>query len=128
MGRGLGGAWSLLARGVGSVARAGGGHSTSASVVDEDLRDVDDDYLTADDVDGFEGRADRHAIGAQGHSHRRDGIGLALLALALLVSVGVWLGAAGPVGAFIDALVRAIVGTAALLVPCLLYTSDAADE
>ena len=89
-------------------------------MVDEDLRDVDDDYLTADDVDGFEGRADRHAIGAQGHSHRRDGIGLALLALALLVSVGVWLGAAGPVGAFIDALVRAIVGTAALLVPVAL--------
>lgn len=87
---------------------------------DEELRDADDEYLTSDDVDGSEGRAVRRAAGAQGHSHRRDGTGLALLALALLVSVGVWLGAAGPVGAFIDALVRAVVGTAALLVPIAL--------
>ncbi|MGW0451731.1 DNA translocase FtsK 4TM domain-containing protein [Gordonia sputi] len=138
VGRGLGGAWSLLARGVGSVARAGTGHSTTAPVGDGDFTDgdfadgdfrdgdfrdgdvTDDGYLTSDDVAGFEGRRDRHAPGAQGHSHRRDGTGLALLALALLVSVGVWLGAAGPVGAFIDALVRAVVGTAALLVPVAL--------
>ncbi|GAB33908.1 cell division protein FtsK [Gordonia otitidis NBRC 100426] len=123
MGRGVGGAWSLLARGVGSVARAGSGGAArggAAAVVDEDVVDTDGDYLTSDDVS--ESRA-RTSVTSGGHTHRRDGVGLALLALALLVSVGVWVGAGGPVGAFIDALIRAVVGTAALLVPVALAAS-----
>ncbi|WP_338837721.1 FtsK/SpoIIIE family DNA translocase [Gordonia polyisoprenivorans] len=55
-----------------------------------------------------------------GHTHRRDGVALGLLALAVLIAAGVWFGAAGPAGAFINALMRAIVGSLAVVIPVAL--------
>ncbi|MFT4044465.1 MAG: DNA translocase FtsK 4TM domain-containing protein, partial [Gordonia sp. (in: high G+C Gram-positive bacteria)] len=104
VGRGLGASWSLLARGVGAVVRTGG-----------DTDAVPDDYA-ADSSRADSSRANSYP----GHTHRRDGVALALLGVALLVSVGVWFGAAGPVGAFIDALIRSLVGNLAVLVPIAL--------
>ncbi|GAB91959.1 DNA translocase FtsK [Gordonia rhizosphera] len=123
-----------MARGVGSLARVGGGPDNPGGrrgFVDDDVRD-DEDLDDAPD-DGFDldgpllddeprPGARRRAAPAQrrdlsGHSHHRDGVALAILALSLLVGASVWFGAAGPVGAFIDALTRAIVGVAAAVVP-----------
>ncbi len=53
-------------------------------------------------------------------SARRDGAALAILLLAGLTAVGVWFHGFGPVGAFVDALVRAGVGSLAYVVPVLL--------
>ena len=50
----------------------------------------------------------------------RDGIGLALVLTAALISLGVWFRALGPVGAVIDSLVRAAFGSVAYVVPALL--------
>ncbi len=46
--------------------------------------------------------------------------GVALLLLAALVALGVWAGSAGPVGAGVDALTRALVGVVAVVVPLAL--------
>jgi S-DNA-T family DNA segregation ATPase FtsK/SpoIIIE len=52
--------------------------------------------------------------------HRRDGAGLLLLALAILLAVAVWFGAAGPVGEVVALGVRRATGTVAALLPLLL--------
>lgn len=78
------------------------------------MDDADLDQDLFDDDSGPDGRG---RPGAGGHSHRRDGIALGLLAFGLLVGASVWFGAAGPVGAFIEALIRAVIGAAAVLVP-----------
>ena len=52
--------------------------------------------------------------------HRRDGIALALLGIAVVVAASSWFGAAGPVGAWIDTVLRTIVGAAVVLIPILL--------
>ncbi len=78
---------------------------------------MDDADLDQDLVDDDSGPDGRGRPGAGGHSHRRDGIALGLLAFGLLVGASVWFGAAGPVGAFIEALIRAVIGAAAVLVP-----------
>ncbi|MGK2867289.1 MAG: DNA translocase FtsK [Mycobacterium sp.] len=52
--------------------------------------------------------------------HRRDGIALALLGVAVVVSASSWFEAARPVGGWIDAVVRAVIGAAVVLVPILL--------
>lgn len=138
VGRGLGAGWSMMARGVGSLARAGsGGYAATVDrlhdePVDEGF-DVDgpllDDPLGEDDEPVGRPRARSGARSARhpaptrdlsGHTHRRDGTALALLAVALLVAASVWFGAGGPAGAFIDALVRSIVGSVAVLVPVAL--------
>lgn len=123
-----------MARGVGSLARAGGG---ARSVASDDVRVSDADDLTDDTVDdGFDidgplledddesssrsTRARPPRRDLSGHTHRRDGVALGLLALALLVGASVWFGAAGPVGAFIDALIRAVVGVGAVVMPIAL--------
>ncbi|MGC5258548.1 DNA translocase FtsK 4TM domain-containing protein [Gordonia sp. DT218] len=132
VGRGLGAGWSLMARGVGGLARAGGVRSTG----DDRLDDLDVEETVDDGFDGFDGPivddpldeerpVDRRGRSAprrdlSGHSHRRDGVALAILAFALLVGASVWFGAAGPVGAFIEALIRAIVGAASVVVPLAL--------
>ncbi|MFI8771497.1 DNA translocase FtsK [Gordonia sp. NPDC062954] len=144
VGRGLGAGWSLMARGVGSIARAGGGTQSGRRDEQDDLTDdgfLDDDVSDAgDDVvdDGFDldgpivdetsGRRSqahrRPVAGAardlSGHTHRRDGAALAVLAAGLLVGASVWFGAAGPVGAFIEALIRAVVGGVSVVVPLAL--------
>ncbi|MGI8532201.1 MAG: DNA translocase FtsK, partial [Geodermatophilaceae bacterium] len=53
--------------------------------------------------------------------HRRDGIGLALLGLAIVVSVAVWAGGAGPVGTAVRVLFTwAVGGMVAFLPPVLV--------
>ncbi|MEN3359232.1 MAG: segregation ATPase FtsK/SpoIIIE, family [Mycobacteriales bacterium] len=53
-------------------------------------------------------------------AHRRDGLGLATLGLALIVAVGVWWHGAGPVGGMVDRALHALVGTPAAVLPLLL--------
>jgi DNA segregation ATPase FtsK/SpoIIIE, S-DNA-T family len=52
--------------------------------------------------------------------HRRDGIALALLGVAVVVAASSWFDAARPVGGWIDAVVRTVIGAAVVLVPILL--------
>lgn len=49
-----------------------------------------------------------------------DAWGLLLVLLAVLTGLGSWADAAGPVGAFVDAVARSVVGQLAVLVPLLL--------
>ncbi|KAA1430572.1 FtsK/SpoIIIE family DNA translocase [Mycolicibacter arupensis] len=51
--------------------------------------------------------------------HRRDGIALALLALAVVTAASCWLDAARPVGAWIDTGLRTVIGGAVVLLPVL---------
>jgi S-DNA-T family DNA segregation ATPase FtsK/SpoIIIE len=55
-------------------------------------------------------------------AHRRDGIGLAAVAAAVITGAALWAHGAGPVGSVVVAIVRGAVGAAALVVPigCLL--------
>ncbi|PRC47173.1 cell division protein FtsK, partial [Mycobacterium sp. ITM-2017-0098] len=52
--------------------------------------------------------------------HRRDGVALALLGLAVVVAASSWFDAARPVGAWIDTVVRVLIGAAVVLVPLAL--------
>jgi DNA segregation ATPase FtsK/SpoIIIE, S-DNA-T family len=49
--------------------------------------------------------------------HRRDGIALALLGLAVVVAASSWFDAARPVGAWVDSVLRMCVGSAVVLLP-----------
>ena len=51
--------------------------------------------------------------------HRRDGIALALLGLAVVTAASCWLDAARPVGAWIDTGLRTVIGAAVVLLPIL---------
>ena len=52
--------------------------------------------------------------------HRRDGIALGLLGLAVVLVASSWFDAARPVGGWIDTVVRAVIGAAVVLMPILL--------
>lgn len=52
--------------------------------------------------------------------HRRDGIALALLGLAVIVAASSWFDAAGPVGHWLDTFLRMLIGAAVVLVPIAL--------
>ena len=52
--------------------------------------------------------------------HRRDGIALGLLALAVVIAAASWFDAARPVGAWIDTALRTAVGGAVVLLPLLI--------
>jgi len=52
--------------------------------------------------------------------HRRDGAGLAVLGLAVLLAAGVWFNAAGPVGVWLANTVRLFLGGIAAALPVLL--------
>ncbi|MEV8506581.1 DNA translocase FtsK 4TM domain-containing protein [Actinoplanes sp. NPDC051475] len=52
--------------------------------------------------------------------HRRDGAGLLMLGLAILVGVAVWAGSAGPVGKWLADAVRLFLGGLGVLLPLLL--------
>ena len=54
--------------------------------------------------------------------HRRDGIALALQGVAVVVAASTWFGAAGPAGAWIDTILRTVMGSAVVLTPVLLAT------
>ncbi|MEP6981750.1 MAG: DNA translocase FtsK 4TM domain-containing protein, partial [Nakamurella sp.] len=53
-------------------------------------------------------------------AHRRDGLGLGLLAAAVITAIAAWFAAAGPVGHLVDQAVRVWVGSGAVVVPVLL--------
>src|SRR3954468_18611967 len=53
-------------------------------------------------------------------AHRRDGLGFGAMAGALVVAVGAWAGAGGPVGHGVTAVLRYLVGSAVMLLPPLL--------
>ena len=52
--------------------------------------------------------------------HRRDGIALGLLALAVIIAAASWFDAARPVGAWIDSGLRTFVGATVVLLPLLI--------
>src|SRR6195256_2493312 len=52
--------------------------------------------------------------------HRRDGIALGLLGIAVVLVASSWFDAARPVGQWIDTFLRVLVGSAVVLVPILL--------
>ena len=52
--------------------------------------------------------------------HRRDGIALALLGVAVVIAASSWFDAARPVGAWIDGTLRTLIGSAVILVPIAL--------
>jgi len=52
--------------------------------------------------------------------HRRDGIALALLGLAVVVAASSWFDAARPVGGWIDTFLRVLIGASVALVPIAL--------
>ena len=49
--------------------------------------------------------------------HRRDGIALVLLGLAVVITASSWFDAAGPVGAWVDTVLRTFVGSAVVVLP-----------
>jgi DNA segregation ATPase FtsK/SpoIIIE, S-DNA-T family len=51
--------------------------------------------------------------------HRRDGIALALLALAVISAASSWFDAARPVGAWVDSVLRLSIGSAVVVLPVL---------
>jgi hypothetical protein len=53
-------------------------------------------------------------------AHRRDGVGLAILGVALVAGVSIWAGAGGPAGQGLAAALRLGLGNGALAVPVLL--------
>ncbi|WP_455550242.1 DNA translocase FtsK 4TM domain-containing protein [Dietzia maris] len=52
--------------------------------------------------------------------HRRDGLGLILIGVAIVFVGAVWFGAAGPIGHWIDTGIRTVVGTPGALLPLVL--------
>ena len=52
--------------------------------------------------------------------HRRDGIALALLGIAVVIAASSWFGAARPVGAWIDTFLRVLIGSSVVLLPIAL--------
>jgi DNA segregation ATPase FtsK/SpoIIIE, S-DNA-T family len=84
LGRGLVGAWSLLARGVGRLARAVGR-----------TRELEPE-------------------------HRRDGLALGLVALAVVTAAAVWCAAGGPVGAGLQHMFSALFGAVSMGLPVVL--------
>ncbi|WP_203799949.1 FtsK/SpoIIIE family DNA translocase [Mycobacterium heckeshornense] len=52
--------------------------------------------------------------------HRRDGIALMLLGVAVVIAASSWFDAARPVGAWVDAVLRMFVGSAAAVLPVVL--------
>jgi S-DNA-T family DNA segregation ATPase FtsK/SpoIIIE len=67
--------------------------------------------------------AGRQAATARGldPEHRRDGAGLLFLGLAILISVAVWFGSAGPVGTWLADTTRLFFGAIAVVLPVLLF-------
>ncbi|GAA2567072.1 FtsK/SpoIIIE family DNA translocase [Pseudonocardia hydrocarbonoxydans] len=72
------------------------------------------------------GRAAGRAVGRTREidpAHRRDGLGVALLVLAVVTAAGVWFGAGGPVGQWLSGAVGSVVGRGAYLLPVILLVS-----
>ncbi len=56
-------------------------------------------------------------------AHRRDGLALGLVALAVICAIGSWFSAGGPVGSFVDTAVRNLFGMPGLVLPVLLLVA-----
>ena len=54
--------------------------------------------------------------------HRRDGIALALLGLAVVIAASSWFDAARPVGAWVDSVLRIFIGSAVVVLPLVTAT------
>lgn len=54
-------------------------------------------------------------------AHRRDGLALILIALAVVTAAGVWWHAGGPVGQWLDWVLRSVIGSASLVLPLVLF-------
>jgi S-DNA-T family DNA segregation ATPase FtsK/SpoIIIE len=54
--------------------------------------------------------------------HRRDGIALALLGIAVVIAASSWFDAARPVGLWIDTYLRVVIGSTVVLVPIVVAT------
>ncbi|BEH76139.1 MULTISPECIES: FtsK/SpoIIIE family DNA translocase [Mycobacterium] len=52
--------------------------------------------------------------------HRRDGVALVVLGIAVVVAASSWFDAARPVGAWVDAVLRTFIGSAVVLLPIVL--------
>ncbi|NYI92896.1 S-DNA-T family DNA segregation ATPase FtsK/SpoIIIE [Amycolatopsis endophytica] len=55
--------------------------------------------------------------------HRRDGLGMGYIALAVLIAAGVWWRAAGPVGGYVELGTRTILGAGAVTLPLVLVVT-----
>ncbi|RRO16112.1 cell division protein FtsK [Saccharopolyspora rhizosphaerae] len=67
------------------------------------------------------------AVGRTGEldpAHRRDGIALIYLALAVIVAAGVWWQAGGPVGHWFDWALRSVIGIGAVVLPVVLLVTS----
>jgi S-DNA-T family DNA segregation ATPase FtsK/SpoIIIE len=56
-------------------------------------------------------------------AHRRDGVGLVLVALAVISAFGVWFQAGGPAGHWVDVGVRSAIGNGAIPLPAVLLVA-----
>ena len=54
-------------------------------------------------------------------AHRRDGLAMALIAVAMVTAAGVWWRAGGPVGAWAQRALGGAIGTADLALPVVLF-------
>ncbi|MBS4103736.1 FtsK/SpoIIIE family DNA translocase [Tsukamurella paurometabola] len=93
--RGLGAGWKLLAKGVGGAVRTG---------------------RHADEAETAPATGE---VAPPKPTHSRDGLALALFAVAIILGAAVYFDAGGPVGSFFSTGVRAVVGWFAVLVPPL---------
>ncbi|HKN97892.1 MAG TPA: DNA translocase FtsK 4TM domain-containing protein, partial [Pseudonocardiaceae bacterium] len=59
-------------------------------------------------------------------AHRRDGVALVLVALAVITAFGVWFQAAGPAGHWVDVGVRSAIGNGAIPLPAALLAAGIA--
>ncbi|TWG08813.1 S-DNA-T family DNA segregation ATPase FtsK/SpoIIIE [Saccharopolyspora dendranthemae] len=57
-------------------------------------------------------------------AHRRDGVALIYLALAVVVAAGVWWQAGGPVGHWFDWALRSVIGIGAIVLPLVLLLTS----
>nr|WP_051357419.1 DNA translocase FtsK [Segniliparus rugosus] len=121
LGRGVGAGFSLLARGLGSAVRSIGPREESgpgrARFADSGMSQLPTGW-------GDEGYGDVDVYGdergpGQHEGHRRDGAALALLGASVILAGSLWSHVGGPAGALVAAGVRAVVGSAANLLPIL---------
>jgi DNA segregation ATPase FtsK/SpoIIIE, S-DNA-T family len=68
------------------------------------------------------GTAARSVSRARGieSGHRRDGIALALFGLAVVIAASSWFDAARPVGAWIDSVLRTLIGSGVVVLPLIM--------
>ncbi|WP_214406047.1 DNA translocase FtsK [Pseudonocardia lacus] len=53
-------------------------------------------------------------------AHRRDGVGVVLMVLAVVSAAGIWWGAGGPVGQWLSTAISYVIGNGAVVLPVLL--------